>query len=78
MFNFKIIHKSDIIIQILMVFREALTAADDILKQEGDEINEGENNWIALFSKGMLNILSLTRSKIMLKSLINNWMGMLL
>ena len=57
MFNFKIIHKSDIIIQILMVFREALTAADDILKQEGDEINEGENNWIALFSKGMLNIL---------------------
>ena len=56
MFNFKIIHKSDIIIQILMVFREALTAADDILKQEGDEINEGENNWIALFSKGKLKI----------------------
>ena len=50
-----------------MVFREALTAADDILKQEGDEINEGENNWIALFSKGMLNILSLRRSIIMLK-----------
>ena len=67
MFNFKIIYKSDIIIQILMVFREALTAADDILKQEGDEINEGENNWIALFSKGMLNILSLRRSIIMLK-----------
>ena len=67
MFNFKIIYKSDIIIHILMFFREALTAADDILKQEGDEINEGENNWIALFSKGMLNILSLRRSIIMLK-----------
>ena len=68
MFNFKIIHKSDIIIHILVVFREALTAADDILKQEGDEINEGENNWIALFSKGKYaEYLSLTRSIIMLK-----------
>ena len=68
MFNFKIIHKSDIIIQILMVFREALTAADDILKQEGDEINEGENNWIALFSKGML--------KIFITNKINNYAQM--
>ena len=61
MFNFKIIYKSAIIIHILMIFtkknfREALTAADDILKQDGDEINEGANNWIALFSKGMMNI----------------------
>ena len=68
MFNFKIIYKSAIIIHILMVFREALTAADDILKQDGDEINEGANNWIALFSKGMMNIYYLlTRSIIMLE-----------